>query len=360
MTNKLAIGILLFVWALIELLIFPVGEFPLNDDWCYAIPVRDLLNGENLRIVNWGSMTLLTQIGWGFLFTKLFGFSFLTLRFSVIVLGIIGSVYLYYILESETKNKIGSLLMCLLYISNPLQINLANTFMTDVPFCSFSIVCIYYIKRMFETDFKLRFVILANILLIITILLRQLGIFLSIGILFTVFWQKDRSKFFYAILPLILGIITLWGYEKWLVLSGNSINNYYRSSQILSQAIENIPLTIFHLFHRISVSYNFIGLGIFPLTMWSAFAVIKNIKKEKWKLALPFFILSIICILRGLSDFPYHNVFSSTYLGAKILYDIDLFNIRDIQNNLMLTCIFKFFWIFRCNINFYNLNKTNL
>ncbi|TAF75837.1 MAG: phospholipid carrier-dependent glycosyltransferase [Bacteroidetes bacterium] len=166
MTNKNAIGILLLVWAIVELLIFPIGEFPLNDDWCYAIPVRDLINGEKLRIVNWGSMTLLTQIGWGYLFSTIFGFSFLTLRISVIILGITGGIYLYYLLEKNTKNNYLALFLALVYVLNPLHISLSNTFMTDVPFCTFSIVSLFYIKKMFDSDFDLKYVVLVNILLI--------------------------------------------------------------------------------------------------------------------------------------------------------------------------------------------------
>lgn len=341
MTNKTAIGILLLVWAIVELLIFPVGEFPLNDDWCYAIPVRDLINGEKLRIVNWGSMTLLTHIGWGYLFSTIFGFSFLTLRISVIVLAIIGSIYFYFLLEKTTANKSISLLFTLLFFLNPLCISLTNTFMTDIPFCIFSMVTIYYIKKMYDSNFDIKFVILVNILLVITILLRQLGLFMSIGIFCSVFWLKDKKHIFYAIMPLILGIITLYFYEQWLVYSGNSVNNYYKTSNLIADALGKIGQMFYQLFHRFGLSFQHIGIVILPIVLPQAISYVKNIRNEKWKIAIPVFIVFLIPIIRGISNFPYGNVMMPNALGAKVLYDIFLFHYSDTQDHIITKSIFK-------------------
>lgn len=341
MTNKTAIGILLLVWAIVELLIFPIGEFPLNDDWCYAIPVRDLINGEKLRIVNWGSMTLLTQIGWGYLFSTIFGFSFLTLRISVIVLGIIGSIHLYLLIENATKNKSIGIFFALLFLLNPLQISLSNTFMTDIPFCTFSIVSLFYIKKMYDTNFDIKYVFLVNILLISTILLRQLGLFICIGMFCSVFWMKEKKHIFYAILPLVLGIIILNIYEHWLVISGNSTNNYYNTKSLIADILGKIPQMFFQLFHRLGLSFQYIGVALLPIVLPQAYYYVKNIKYEKWKITIPFFIVFLIPIIRAISDFPYGNVLMTNALGSKVLYDIFLFKYYDTQNNAISTLVFK-------------------
>ncbi|TAF75838.1 MAG: hypothetical protein EAZ53_05155 [Bacteroidetes bacterium] len=55
------------------------------------------------------------------------------------------------------------------------------------------------------------------------------------------FWAKDKKHVFCAVLPLFLGIITLNLYEHWLVISGNSINNYYKTKSLIDEIFGKIP-----------------------------------------------------------------------------------------------------------------------
>ncbi len=69
--------VLLFVTVFIlsEIIVNPSGNFPLNDDWSYSKSVNILHNEGKYNIGDWGAMTLFTNLIWGFLFTKIFGFS---------------------------------------------------------------------------------------------------------------------------------------------------------------------------------------------------------------------------------------------------------------------------------------------
>ena len=74
--------VLTAAWVLAIVLVYPFGEFPINDDWSYADTVRRLVEHGEWRLNAWTSMTLATQVLWGWLFSQLMGFSFTTLRVS--------------------------------------------------------------------------------------------------------------------------------------------------------------------------------------------------------------------------------------------------------------------------------------
>src|SRR5207302_5473236 len=66
---------LIGLWGLMEVLIDPVGDFPLNDDWAYGLPVKWLVEEGRVRFTETYA-TLITHVFWGGLFAYLAGFSF--------------------------------------------------------------------------------------------------------------------------------------------------------------------------------------------------------------------------------------------------------------------------------------------
>src|ERR1700741_245012 len=143
--------LLFFCWLLAEFLVNPIGEFPLNDDWSYTIPVKHLTENGTLQFVDWPAMTLVAQVWWGYLFTSVFGFSFTVLRISVAVLGFIGGLILFQIIKKLSGKKDLAFAGTLLFLFNPLYFSLSNSFMTDVPFLSFSIIACYFYVKVFES-----------------------------------------------------------------------------------------------------------------------------------------------------------------------------------------------------------------
>jgi hypothetical protein len=55
-------------------------NFPLNDDWAYAIGVKNLLEQGRFALCGWAAATQLAHISAGAFFAAIFGFSFLTLK----------------------------------------------------------------------------------------------------------------------------------------------------------------------------------------------------------------------------------------------------------------------------------------
>ncbi len=110
------------------------GEFPLNDDWSYAYTTHVLCTEGVLRFLPWTGATLVLQAGYGALLCKLFGFSFTVLRTSTILLSAAGAIgFVLLLRECRVRGALLAVAVAV-FALNPLYVNLAFTFMTDVPF----------------------------------------------------------------------------------------------------------------------------------------------------------------------------------------------------------------------------------
>ena len=125
--------IILFLFFLAEVLINPIGEFPLNDDWAYAKIIKTFMLKGVIQPSEWGEAFFFTQMIWGLAFCKIFGFSFTILRLSEIILAFIGVIVFYHLLNRVTKSKTLVSVGTLLLVFNPVFLQQSNTFQTDIP-----------------------------------------------------------------------------------------------------------------------------------------------------------------------------------------------------------------------------------
>ncbi|MBL7930806.1 MAG: glycosyltransferase family 39 protein, partial [Bacteroidia bacterium] len=165
------------VYLLCEIIVYPLGEFPLNDDWAYTKALNTFTTRHEINIGTWPAMTLLSQILWGSVFTEIFGFSFFALRFSTLVSSFIGLVFLYKTLHQLTGERKLSFLGSTALLFNPLYFNLSNTFMTDVNFNTLMLIGIYSCFDYFRFQ-KNSALIWISVVSILLVLLRQYGILL--------------------------------------------------------------------------------------------------------------------------------------------------------------------------------------
>jgi hypothetical protein len=135
------------IWIVMAVLIRPVGDFPLNDDWSYGKIVRTLVETGRLEYTPWVSMALLTQVLWAALFCLPFGFSHTALRFSTLTLGLAGILGTYCLLRECRLRRSTAFLGALTVAVNPVFFNLSATFMTDVPFFAFAVLSAWLLAR---------------------------------------------------------------------------------------------------------------------------------------------------------------------------------------------------------------------
>lgn len=181
-------GILvILIYFISVILVNPVGEFPINDDWVYFFQVRDFLTGD-FRIAAFIDASFILQGLLGYVWSSIVGLSLFNLRLLTVlfilplVLGI-----LFILGELDVKKEL--LFMVLIFVFNPLVYSSSLTFMTEIYFLTFTIWSIGFFLRYLRKRTVSSFYI-GMILASLSILLRQTGLVVIIA--------------FYSVLALII------------------------------------------------------------------------------------------------------------------------------------------------------------
>ncbi|AVQ74158.1 hypothetical protein B5D77_25290 [Microcystis sp. MC19] len=249
--------IIIAIWTVMVIVVNPLGNFPLNDDWVYGLAVKSILEKGDFRLPSPAHTNLFFQAFWGALFCLPFGFSFTALRFSTLTLGLIGAIGTYLLLREVNANQKISLLGALLLVVNPLYFGLANSFMTDVPFVALSVLSFYFLIRGLKRESIIE-VILGLCLVYINILIRQYAIviLLSFALAYS-FKQRFKIKFLFASFVIFSsGILLHRFYQNWLDSTG-------RTPVIAENVLSTQQLDFRN--HMIMISLIYIGCFIFPL-----------------------------------------------------------------------------------------------
>ena len=256
------------LWVLAILLINPRGEFPLNDDWCYAGTVKALLEGGGLKLSGCSSTNIIAQVLWGALFCLPFGFSFVALRISTLTLGVIGVLAFYGLLREIGADRGTALFGALLLAFNPLYLVLSYTFMPDVPFTAVSLVSFYFLVRGMKRNLRLE--IAAGLFFAcLALLIRQngLAIFIAFGLAYLAKSGLRLRNIVLAGIPVALGcgVQLLW--QLWLNYKHFSLPVYARQGRwILSPDLSGQGATSFA--RGLVIIAVYLGLFLLPLLLF--------------------------------------------------------------------------------------------
>ena len=198
---------LLLIIGLAEVLINPIGEFTLNDDWAYAKMVKNYVLDNRIYSPNAGGSIFIFQLYIGAFASKIFGFSLTLLRFIGIIIGGLGIIAMHQILMQMTNSKKFAIIGSLLFGMNPIYLNGSNSFHTDVPTTFFMLLSFYWFIKYFKTR-TINSYALGVIFSIIACAIKQTSV--SIGIAFSIFYIIGTKK---TIRNIIIGILpfTLMG-----------------------------------------------------------------------------------------------------------------------------------------------------
>ena len=167
------LGILCLAAA--ALVVDPIGNFPLNDDWDFATTTWRLIDTGSFIPSPFLSSSLRLQALWGALWTVLFGRSFTVLRFSTLSLAALTLLLLNRFLERNQVRPALRLFAVLSLLFHPLFFWSSFTFMTQVPFLFMSLLALDLFHRGISRD-DLRFVWAGAVAVIGASFVRQMGI----------------------------------------------------------------------------------------------------------------------------------------------------------------------------------------
>ena len=292
--DKTNIAVITFIWAIAVVLVNPIGDFPLNDDWAYAQSVKSLLETGNFQLPGWAVANLLPQALWGALFCLPFGFSFTALRLSTLVLGWLGVVVTYLLIKEVCLHQRLALIAALLVALNPLYFSLSNTFMTDVPHYALTISSLYFFIIGIRKE-SLSIVIIAAFTAIISFLIRQVTVAFFAGYALT-YIISNKAKVRAIITAIILFFLLPVGIQKffsYVFWPKNSGNYGAKEQQVISQLTYINTEAIVNYAYFALCTLLYLGLFILPLAMVSLIIKLKTATSRSNKNWLLFFLLFI-------------------------------------------------------------------
>jgi len=135
------------IYSVAIVVIWPVVELATDDDFAYAKMALIFSRTGHLVFNGWETAMVGWQVAWGALFIHLFGYSYLTLRLSVIVLGALLTLLIHRVLLRSGVTGAAAVLGTLTVVLSPLFLPMAASYMTDVPAFLCLVVSLYGCQR---------------------------------------------------------------------------------------------------------------------------------------------------------------------------------------------------------------------
>jgi 4-amino-4-deoxy-L-arabinose transferase-like glycosyltransferase len=226
------------LWVVSVILVNPIGDFPLNDDWAMGKTVKHLVEAGTYLPSGWTGMPLITQTLWGALFCIPAGFSFTALRFSTLTVSFVGIAATYYLVRQLGRSRSTARLCAVTLGWNPIYFALSNTFMTDVPFTTFVILASLFYVRYLQLE-SVRDLMLGTLFVLAGVLCRQLGICVAFGFgaALLLKYRFQRRWIVRALFPAALSIIVLAAFQYYLIATGRLPALYNEKSNKLISVI---------------------------------------------------------------------------------------------------------------------------
>lgn len=318
----------LILWAIAILIIGPFGDFPLNDDWHYGLPVLHLYNEGVYSIDSAFAPNIFFHVAWGFLFCKIGGsFDFTWLRYSVIFWGIAATLSFYALLRHQELKPNKAFGVALLLFFNPVFFLLSFSFMTDVPFLALSILSILFYVHFLQKQqpvYRLGGFLAA----ILAFLIRQPGLLLPLAFeLALLVNQANKKQLYYFMSTLVLLLSSYYFVETFVKPAVGRAAHYIAASNIYLSTLLNEPASFaFRLLKYNTMSVFYIGLFTFPLLQKIGSWALSKLA-EKWLALLLLINLALTITLFSIGRiFPYGgNILYNVGLGPLLLSDVRYF-----------------------------------
>jgi Dolichyl-phosphate-mannose-protein mannosyltransferase len=267
--------------VIIALLISPVGEFPLNDDWIYAKTVQHLLQTGQYQAHPYLNATLVVQTYWGALFCQLFGFSFTTLRCSTLVLSGLNAWGVAQCALALRLPRALALLCGIIVMTNPLMLGLSYSFMTDIPFLTLSTLsglCFLRALRRFSPVL----IGCGSVLGVAAFFVRQFGILVPVAFALTLGILQLRRQ---IKLPRTtwLALVSPWGIGAILYCGFAQI--LQSETPILESAGDRLWVVLMDGFRYLPIALSYMGLFSLPLgivVLWQLWRKRGDWSRRQW------------------------------------------------------------------------------
>lgn len=336
--------ILTACWIIIECLIDPLGNYPLNDDWAYYRAIKNYIQNGFIQLSDWQATSFVLQFIYGTFFVKLFGLSFTILKISTLSLTWI-LILTSYALFRSVQSPIVSCLLTSILSFNPIILNLSNTFMPDVPVLVYSVLATLFIFEYFKSPHN-TYLLGITFFCILAVFVRQSALVIPVAFGMSHFLMNksfNKNTFLTSWSPTFLTILAIYLFN--FIMSKFSITpgNYNMQLHAIVEISKNNPLLliqrIFYYFVTVSVSIGLLLVPILPLILGNR--ILQLFKRLETQLLLMFYFGLIIAKMYfSQNTFPFAgNLFYANGMGPLIMTGYDSNIISDTSLLSSILCV---------------------
>lgn len=223
----------------------PLGSYIVNDEWIFFRQVEAFIDGI-FRINSIIDPTFILQGLLGFIWSKLFGFSFENLHILSVLFSILFLFGLFKVLKRLKVDPKVQLAVLLVTIFNPILYHLSFTFMTEIYFLAFLIWALYFYLRYFDKA-SLWILFIAGVLTATAVLIRQPAAVLLFSFILILFIKGEKRKLHFVVpsLPVLLSIVV---YLVWPRYSLEDFGLFEKLTN-LGDFQRSLPLYLFSAFY---------------------------------------------------------------------------------------------------------------
>ena len=275
------------------------GNYPVNDDWIFVRQIEAFnqgifsLNAElDPSFISQGFLGLL----WG----KVFGISFINLQILTFLITLLATLVFIYMLKEMNLKKSIIVLCAVLFFFNPIIFISAFTFMTENYYLLFFSGSVYFYLKYLQNKNKSFYMVVGSILVLISILIRQVGILIGLSLIIILLFDFYRNKklnktdmFSIAIVScfIIIGLLTTIFWPR------------FSENRILI-----LPEQFSVRFQYLLLSVHYFPLFVLPLLAGLKVKIFKN------KLIAAISVLVFIFLLWFLYNFDFYPIGNVFYL----------------------------------------------
>lgn len=308
---------IVLMWILAFVLVYPVGEFAVNDDWAYAKNVHNLVVNGKFVVDEWPAMNLISQTLYGSIAAGIFGFSFTVLRIAIFLLSVCSSLYLFQLVKKLSgHNAFTAFAFTTAFVFNAMYMHLSMTYMTDVFFISMLIFAFHALVN-YHAQARLSSYIWFCIWCVVAMLCRQQGLVFALLIVPAVFGQKKPvwQKFVLAVLPVFLCWLASDKYRHHLVANhiGHNIQQMHHLIDYLKQA----PIDK-HILQGADVLL-VVGGFLLPLSLYLLLNYRSHFQRKDIVLLAITTLVVVLCTLPAYGMYPMGNVSEMLEIGPRVL-----------------------------------------
>src|SRR4051812_12567590 len=226
----LEIALLLAAFAVAIILIRPRGDFPLNDDWDFAMPTWHFARTGQFHFSQFTAVSLRALVVWGAMWTRAFGESFEVLRASTLTLSAATIVLVNHILARTNIARSLRIVTTLAFMFHPIFIWASCTYMTEVPYVFASMLAFLFFYRGISEE-RTGFIVAGCAAAFVASFIRETGVELLGASLVVVLIARPRHRraamIAIGIAIALFGAIFLFR-RQWLTGSPEELNNHFR------------------------------------------------------------------------------------------------------------------------------------